>query len=64
MNTSQKAAVGTCHEDQTFVLDPPPVAALDAAAFQDAYLKLNNPAVAKLLVAVADLISPEIPQMA
>jgi len=36
------------------------VAGVDPAAFQEAYLKVNNPAVAKLLIAVANLISPEI----
>ena len=60
VTTSLKTAFGTYKKNGTFSVDPALEAGLDTASFQDAYLKLNNPAVAKLLVAVANLISPEL----
>ena len=45
-------------------MDPATVAGLDQATFHEEYLKVNNPAVAKLLVTIANLISPEIAQTA
>ena len=60
VSTSKKEADGIYFQNQTFSVDLPSVAGLDAATFQDAYLKLSNPAVAKLLVAVANVISPEL----
>ena len=47
-----------------FKMDPATVAGLDQATFHEEYLKVNNPAVAKLLVTIANLISPEIAQTA
>ena len=64
IDTSQKTAFGTYLPNGTFYIDPTKGSGLDPATFQDAYLKLNNPAVAKLLVAVASLISPEIAEIA
>lgn len=61
---SPNTAEGTYLPNGIFAVDPAKVAGLDPASFQDAYLKLNNPAVAKLLITIADLISPEIAQIA
>ena len=41
-------------------MDPPPTLALEAASFQDAFVSVSLPAVAKLLVALASVISPGI----
>lgn len=60
VSTSPNTAVGTHKANGRFSVDPAAVAGLDTASFQDAYLKVNNPAVAKLLVSIANLISPEL----
>ncbi|MCJ1280049.1 hypothetical protein MMC21_007874, partial [Puttea exsequens] len=60
ITTSTKTVVSTYLQNQSFVVDPAPSLGLDAVAFQDAFLNINNPAIAKLLVAVANLISPEV----
>lgn len=71
MNNPRKYAIGSpttangyYQANGIFKMDPAMVAGLDQAAFQEAYLKVNNPAVAKLLVTIANLISPEIAQTA
>ncbi|KAK0516456.1 hypothetical protein JMJ35_001059 [Cladonia borealis] len=64
IKTSDAAAVGRVNKDKVFSVDPAKAASLDPAAFQAAYLKLNNPAVAKLLHTIANLISPEISAIA
>ena len=61
INTSQKTAVGHFAQNETFNMDVALAAAeLDPLAFQEAYLKLSAPALAKLLISVANLISPEV----
>ena len=51
---------GVLEVDGRFHVELIQVAGVEPAAFQEAYLKVNNPAVAKLLIAVANLISPDI----
>ena len=64
ISTSEDTAIGTFNEDQTITIDPAKPPSLDPAAFQAAYLKLNNPAVARLLRTLANLISPDAPEIA
>ena len=58
--TASDQTIGHYEANGTFAVEAQFHGGLDPAAFQDAYLKVNNPAVAKLLVAVANLISPEL----
>lgn len=61
IDSSTKTAAGRRYlPDGTFVVDLPAAASLDVVAFQDAYIKPNKPAVAKVLAALANLISPEV----
>ena len=57
--TSQDVATGH-YKSGKFELKPASQASLDIAALQEAYGKANSAAVAKLLVAIANLISPEL----
>ena len=57
---STKTAVGSYLQNESFVLDSPPTLALDAISFQDAFINVNLPAVAQLLIALARVISPGI----
>ena len=57
---SVNTAVGQYQKDGTFAVDAPKSFGLDAAALQGAYVNLASPAVAKLLVSLANLISPEL----
>ena len=59
MDESQNVAAGH-YEGGKFKLDPAFQSSLDIAGLQEAYGKVNSAAVAKLLVAVAGLISPEL----
>ena len=60
--SSQKVATGT-YKDRKFTVDSPATSNLEVAAataLQDAYAKLNSQSVAKFLVSVANLMSPEV----
>ena len=56
--TSQNTAVGTYSASGTFKTTPP--ANFEVADLQDSYAKTNTAAVSKLLIAVANLIAPEV----
>lgn len=60
MDTSSTTVVGRYPVNGRFTLDSPTSSNEMAVTFQETYVKHNSPAVAKVLVALADLISPEV----